>query len=236
MYENDLRCILAEICEEEISELNKLPPFRPSLRHRYAMKRIFALWKKNALTAANAPAPDSTLRHTRLRFGKRLMIFLAVIVCAALLTGFIVVYFSKNFHGTVYNDNTQLFAVDTENCLTAIEYKYYLPELPEGFEIVEHSSLSFCVNTLYENEFSGQIIKLSQYTKNNYKPHYNTERYDFEQIVINGHNGLCLDFSNDERVDSIVVWDNDDYVLEISGNLNKSSLFELAKSAKVLEN
>lgn len=49
MNESYLKGILAEICEEEIAELNKFPPFKPSLRHRLAMKRIFALYeKKNA--------------------------------------------------------------------------------------------------------------------------------------------------------------------------------------------
>ena len=32
------------------------------------------------------------------------------------------------------------------------------------------------------------------------------------------------------------MWDNDDYILEIDGNLPKDGLLELAKSAKVLEN
>ena len=236
MNERDFKDILAEICAEEIAELNMFPPFKPSLRHRLTMKRIFALYeKKTHITASNPPivlTPQS--RH--LPSSKRLIILFVVIICAALLTGFMLVYFSKNFQGTVYNDNTQLFAVNTENCPTTIEYEYYLSDLPDGFEIVEHDSLSFDVYTLYKNELSGHIITLSQCTKNNFSPHYNTEKHNFEEININGHTGLCIDFSDNKHNSSIVVWDNGDYILEISGDLPKKELLYLAESTKVIEN
>lgn len=236
MNESYLKGILAEICEEEIAELNKFPPFKPSLRHRLAMKRIFALYeKKTHITASNSPI-ISTSQSKHLHLSKRLIILFAVILCAALLTGFMLIYFSKNFHGTVYYDNTQLFAVNTENCPVTIEYEYCLSNLPDGFEMVEHDSLSFDVYTLYENKLSGHFIALSQCTKNNFSPRYNTEYHNFEEIEINGHSGVCLDLSNDECDGSIVIWDNGDYILEISGDLSKSSLINLAKSAKVLEN
>lgn len=236
MNESDFKGILAEICAEEIAELNKFPPFKPSLRHRLAMKRIFALFEKNTRKSASVPASNLTLSSTHLRVGRRLLILFAVIVCAALLTGFIAVYVSKNFHGTVYNDNTQLFAVNTENCPTTIEYEYYLPNLPNGFEMVEHDSLSYEVYILYENTSSGQVITLSQYTKEKFTPHYNTEHNNFEEIVINNHHGIFIDFSDNEHFGSIVVWDNGDYILEMIGDLSKNHLVNLAESAKVLEN
>lgn len=235
MNESDFKDILAEICEEEIAELNMFPPFKPSLRHRLAMKRIFALFEKNTRKSASVSTSNLALLGPHFRLGRRLLILFAVIVCAALLTGFIFVYFSKNFHGTVYTDNTQIFAVNTENCLTTIEYKYNLPELPDGFERVEHASSSFDVYTLYENKLSGQIITLSQCTKNKFSPLYNTEHHNFEEIEINGHNGLCIDLSDNEHLKSIVIWDNDDYVLQLSGELDKNALLDLAKSVKVLE-
>lgn len=108
--------------------------------------------------------------------------------------------------------------------------------MPDGFEMVEHDSLSFDVYTLYENKLSGHLIALSQCTKNKFSIHYNTEHHNFEEIEINGCNGVCLDFSNDERDSSIVIWDNGNYILGISGNLPKKELMTLAESAKVLEN
>lgn len=49
---------------------------------------------------------------------------ISLIICAALLTDFIVAFVSKKFSGMVYSDNTHLFAVDTENCPTIIGEKY----------------------------------------------------------------------------------------------------------------
>lgn len=236
MNESDFKDILAEICEEEIAELNKFPPFKPSLHYRLAMKRIFALYEKKTHMATSNPPMILTPQSKHWHLSKRLIILFAVIICAALLTGFMLVYFSKNFHGTVYNDNTQLFAVNTENCPTTIEYEYYLFDLPNGFEMVEHDSLSFDVYTLFENTSSGQVITLSQCTKKEFAPHYNTEYHDFEKVEINGHEGVCINLSDSDYFRSIVVWDNDDYILELVGDLPKDILLNLAKSAKVLEN
>lgn len=235
MNESDFKDILAEICEEEIAELNRFPPFKPSLRHRLAMKRIFALYEKKAHMTTSNPQMIPASQSKHLRLSKRLIILFAAIICATMLTGFMLVYSSKNFHGTVYNDNTQLFAVNTENCPTTIEYEYYLSNLPDGFEMVEHDSLSFHVYTLYENTSSGQFITFSQYTKEKFTPHYNTEHDNFEEIVINDHHGIFIDFSDNEHFGSIVVWDHGEYILEIIGDLPKNSLANLAKSAKVLE-
>lgn len=236
MNESDFKGILAEICAEEIAELNKFPPFKPSFRHRRAMKRIFALYKeKTHITVSNPPIAPAPQRK-RLRLSKRLIILFAVIICAALLTGFMLVYFSKDFHGTVYNDNTQLFAVNTENCPITIEYEYYLSSLPDGFEMVEHDSSSYEVYILYENTSSGQVITLSQYTKEKFTPHYNTEHDNFEEIEFNDQQGIFIDLSNNEHFGSIVVWDHGDYILEIIGDLPKNRLVNLAESAKVLEN
>lgn len=213
-----------------------MPAFKPSLRHRLAMRRIFARFEKNTHRAETVPEPVLTAPNKPKRLSTRLLIIIAAVVCAVLLTGFMIVYFSKAFHGTVFSDNTQIFAVDTENCLTTIEYKYYLPELPEGFEQVEQITTSMDVDTIYKNELLGQTIRFSQYTKKRFSTHYNTEYHDLEEIEINGHNGLCLDFSDDEHSRSLIVWDNEDYILEISGDLSKNNAMILAKTAEISEN
>ena len=119
-----------------------------------------------------------------------------------------------------------------ENCPTTIEEEYYLTVLPDNFEMVGQDKLSFHVYTLYRNEFSNQTISFSQYTKNIYKKHYNTEDHNFEEIEINDHKGIYIYFSESHR--SIVIWDNNDYIFELDGNLSKDTLVDLAKSAKVL--
>ena len=236
MNENVLRDILAELCEEEIAELSKFPPFKPSLRHRYGMMLIFASLNKNSRKAAGKPPRTSAAQSRPSRLSTRLVILIAVIVCAALLTGFILVYISKNFHGTVNEDNTRLFAINTENCPETIEYEYYLPDLPEGFEMSNQDLSSFHMYTTYTNKLSEMTITLSQYTKNKYKIHYNTEEHNFENIEINGHEGIYIYFSEHERFRSVVIWDNDDYILELIGDMPKNNIIDLAKSAEILEN
>ncbi len=234
MNENIIKEILAEISKEEIAELNMFPPFKPSLRHRFAMRRIFALFEKKTRVAKSDPPKALTMQSRPPRLRKKLIILFAVIICAALFTGFVAIYHSKNFQGIVYPDNTRLFAVNTEGCPTTIEYEYYLPELPDGYEMVEQCSLSFIICTVYENKLSGQTLMFNQYVKNSFSPHYNTEYYTFEDVDINGHAGLCIDFSDDEHNSSIIIWDNGDYILELVGNLSKNDLAILAKSAKIL--
>lgn len=236
MNENILIDILAEICEEEIAELNKFPPFKTSLRHRYAMMRIFSSFEKMSRPETDKqPRASAELRRPS-RLSTRLIILIAVIVCAALLTGAILIYVSKSFRGTVNEDNTQLFAINTESCPETIEYEYYLSVLPEGFEMIEHDLSSLHMYTKYTNELSGQTVTLSQYTKNKYKIHYNTEDHNFEEIEINGHEGIYIYFSELERFRSVVIWDNDDYILELISDMPKIDIMDLAKSAKILEN
>lgn len=235
MSENIFKDILAEICEEEIAELNKLPPFKPSLRHKYAMMLIFSSFEKMTRRAAAKPPRASSAHSRPSRVSTRLVILIAVILCAALLAGFILVYVSKSFSGPVNEDNTQLFAINTENCPETIEYEYYLPELPEGFEMMYHSLSSFDVYTNYKNELTGKTIMLYQSTKNIYERHFNTEGYEFEDIEINNHEGVFIDRFDSEYTTFIIIWDNGDYILELIGNLPKNDLINLAKSAKILE-
>lgn len=236
MNERILGDILAEIWEEEISDFDNLPQFKASLRHKLAMKRIFTLFENNSQNLISTSQRISHSRHTHLSIRKKLIIIFALIVCAVLMTGFIFSYVSKNFHGTVYNEYTKLFATNTENCLETIKYEYCLTDLPDGFELTERVfSLVLGVSTQYRNEMSGKEIAFDQFPKKVFGGNFNTEKHEFEEIEINGHNGLCLDFSDNEHDSSIIIWDNNDYILQLDGNLSKKELIEIAKSAKVIE-
>lgn len=232
MNENILRDLLAKIYDEEILYFDNLPQFQVSLRHRIAMKRIFNLFEKNSHNIANNPQPISHSKHTHVSLSKRLIIIFVLIICATLMAGFIFCYISNNFHGTIYTDYTELFAINAENCPETIEYEYCLTDLPNMFELTERNfSLYLGVYTLYRNDISGKEIAFSQYPKKAFGGQFNTEKHKFEDIEINGHGGLYIEFSNS----SIIFWDNGDYVLEIDSNLPKDELIFLAESAKVLE-
>ena len=147
--------------------------------------------------------------------------------------GAVVVFRSQNFHGTVYQDYTQMFAANIEGSPKTIEYKYALDYVPEKFEIVEMDSSPISVYTLYMNKSTKQTIALSQWVRENFEPHYNTEHRPLEEVIINGSMGLCIDFSHDDYKSTLVAWDIGDYIIEISANLDKESTINLCEVHKI---
>ncbi len=239
MSENILKEIMLEVHKIECGVPDDLPDFKPSLRHRLAMKRIFARFERNACKLRNERTiqePPTTEHRTR-RYSIKQCIIIAIliIVLLALLAGCvtaIVKFVSEHFNGTVYEDNTQLFVTDLENCPQTIEYQYALTYVPEGFELIETIPSSTSVCSIYLNSSSGQIITLEQWVKTHFSPHYNTEKSTFEEIKINDTMGLFIDFSSDKRDHSVFIWDNEDYIIEISANIAKEQAFALLSITK----
>lgn len=220
--------ILEEWAESEWEEYADAPEFKTSKKHECAMKRIFKLYDKNT-------------RHlhlhseTRIITIRRRITVALLLIILAVITGFTAAYFiSQGFRGEVHSDNTELLPIIMENCPTVIEDKYYLSELPEGFEIISTRSDPFSMTTIYKNNQTGQTISFHQSVKENYSVHYNTEKGELVEVEVNGHNGVFLEIIIDNKSLTGITWDNGDYILEISSTLSKSSLINLAESAKVL--
>ncbi|MGN0679532.1 MAG: DUF4367 domain-containing protein [Oscillospiraceae bacterium] len=89
------------------------------------------------------------------------------------------------------------------------------------------------VYTLYMNSSTGQVITLKQLVKTHFSTHYNTEKNTFEEISINDKMGLYIDFSSDNRNNTVFIWDNGDYIIEISADLDKNSTLDLLNIAKL---
>ncbi len=231
MSESIFASIIEEMAERELASYADMPAFETSKKHDRAMKRIFKLYDKNTRHLR----PQSEIRAMTIR--RRLTVALLVIILAV-ITGFTAAYFiSQGFHGKVYREYTELFPIDTENCPTIIEDKYYLPELPEGFEVFDTDSTPFYEYIAYENRQTCQTITFEQRVKSKFDPiHFNTEKGKLVEVEINGHAGVFIDFSNDELNSSHVIWDSGEYIIILSGDMPKNSLLNLAKSAKVLEN
>lgn len=87
--------------------------------------------------------------------------------------------------------------------------------------------------TVYMNRATKQTIVLRQWVKSEFNPHYNTEQCAFEEVSINGSVGLCIDLSNDEHSHSIVVWNNGDYVFDLTADLDKNASLNLVNLNKV---
>ncbi len=124
--------------------------------------------------------------------------------------------------------------IDDENCPQTIEYKYALASVPDGFEMIETDSSTMDVYTLYRNKQTEQEITFHQIVKSYYNPHVNTEHYQMEEITINGKTGLYV-YSCDEgylNLSSALILDNEDYILEIVADFNKSEMLKLANFNK----
>lgn len=240
MSEDILNELMLEVHRIECGIPNDLPDYKPSLRHRLAMKRIFARFERNARKLRNTGTiqePPITEQRTRgYNIKQRILIAALIIILMTLLAGcvnVIVKFVSEHFNGTVYEDNTQLFAADLENYPQTIEYQYALTYIPEGFELIETISSPTNVYTLYSNELTGQVITLYQWVKTHFSPHYNTENNAFEEIEVNGINVLFIELNDDKRNKSVFVWDNGDYITEISADLDKDSTLDLLNITKL---
>lgn len=236
MYDSLLDEVLTEYYEEELLRYSDAPEHKFSLKHRIAMKKIFKIYERNTEYLRPKPSLKPMSTHKE-RLNPRSALLLVLIIFLGVLVGCTAAYFiSQGFRGYVHSDNTEIFPIDTDNCPTVIEEKYCLSELPEGFEITDTDSSPFHEYAYYENKSTGQMISFSQEVKPDYGPvHLNTENHNVEEVDINGHNGLLIDFTEDERIHSSMLWDNGDYILELSADLPKNELIDLAKSAKVLE-
>lgn len=241
MNENILRDILLEVHEIECGVSDDLPDFKPSLRHRLAMKRIFARFDRNMRKLRNTrrtvEAPTIEHRTRRYNIKQRVLIATLIIVLMAFLAGCasaIVKFVSEHFNGKVNEDNTQLFVINLDNCPQTIEYQYVLTNIPDGFELIETTLSPTNTYTLYLNSSTGQYITLQQSVKTYFFPHYNTEKNKFEEINIKDTiTVLFLDLSIDKQDSWVLIWDNGDYIIEISADLDKNSALNLLNITKI---
>ena len=236
MNENVLRQLLGEMLESELAEYDNPPKWKFSLKHRLAMKRIFARYERN-VQKLKEKSPDTAAliekNKPRLNFKQRLLIVICIIILMTFLVGWVVVFVSGNFSGTVFFDKTHFTIIDTESSPQTIEYKYALASVPEGFEVIEIDSSPIHICTTYMNNSTKQTISLRQWVKSDFERNYNTENHILEDIIINGCSGLCVDLSNDKHKRSLVVWDNGDYVIEVLADLDKDSIIDLSKIKKL---
>lgn len=235
MSESVLKSILEESARLEWVKYENAQEHVFSKKHERKMKHVFKLFERND---CKLKPYIGSRPHYHFRFTKRNIIVLLAVIFLAALAGCGVTYFtSKNFYGKVNADNTELFVINTENCPSTIEDKYYLPCLPDGYEVLGTDSTPFYEWISYENPATEQTLTFCQFAKTSFdSTHYDTENQKFEEININGHSGLCLDYSSQGYNYAVIVWDNGDYIFELFGECSKNELCDLAKTAKVIEN
>lgn len=208
--------VFETVYRQEFSEFDNPPKHFFSRRHRKAMKEI--LYPQ--ITSMSVADRNIPLK-------KRIIIVLLVILLSALgITA------AADFTRKEHRYYTERLTVNAENSPKDIEKFYYLPGPPkEGYDIIEMASNDvWSVTTSYTNHETKRSIVLYQAVKKGYRGHFDNEHHPMEEVDINGHYGLYLDYSDNNW--GVVIWDNGDYVLKLSGDFNKDELLDLAKSAK----
>lgn len=212
--------------DNEFANIEEVVP-RFSIKHKIAMKKIFRKFADNAYNKSSTnktvyvPSKPISIR-------KRLVIVAIIIVGMAVLTGFVIMFISNGFRGKVYHDNTHLFAVNTEGCPATIEKVYKLSVLPDGYEFVNSSFSNEYVFTTYMNK-NKAVIYFIQYVKSEFSPHINTEGVNFHETTVGQCSAVYEEHNIEGIVDSIVIWDNQDYILRLSGNFTKDEIVKLAE-------
>ena len=213
---------LEKVYRDEFAEFDIPQEHRFSLRHRIKMRRIFSLYRKNM----------RKLNTSGIKFRRQLIAALIIIILLTIVTGCAAIIIS-HFVIMEHDNNTQLKAGDFSGGKEIIEEIYYIYALPDGFE---------CVNELKPEMSGGSehwitytndnlVIAFFQSTKESYDAHYSAEESDLEHITINGYSALYIDYGSE--IDSgTIIWDNGDYIFEVTGTFPKNKLIELAESVK----
>ena len=84
----------------------------------------------------------------------------------------------------------------------------------------------------YENAQTEQIEQFSE--RYGFYKNYSDLNHitTFEEVDINRKYGLYLKPNDENEITGTIVWDNEGYILQISGDFAKDELLKLAKSAK----
>lgn len=215
-----LKAALQDAYNDDFSGFDSAPEFRASLSHRIRMRRILSKFY-------GAPLPE-----TKPKFNRRLAAVLLIIILTAAAAGCTEIIIGS-FTLRQHSDNVEVRAAGAGK--PQIEEIYCIPSLPDGFELTDEITPEMTGGAIYDVTYScgDELISFTQHTKAIYNVSFDNEHGDFEKITVGGHSALFL--GGYGSVNSI-VWDNGDYILELSATLPKDETIALADSVKLAQN
>ena len=222
--------LMAMYYENEFSAIEEIALPKFSARHNRKMKKAFDVFTKRQTSVYNQPVSTTAKRPLNIR--KRILIAAIIIICLAVLKGCVIAFISNIFRGTVYNDNTYLFAFNIGDSPTVIEEEYTLSVVPEGYDLYKSSSSAIQQFAIYRNDDNKELI-FKQTVKSEYNSHVNTEGYLIEEIDINNYDAICVEYERTTGISSAVIWNSDEYILELYGNFAKEELIYLANCNEI---
>lgn len=214
--------------EFDATDETVLPQF--SAKHNKKIRKAFEIFASNNPHSTKIHKFEKTKRP--LNFRQRIVIAVAIIAFMAIATGCVIAFFSNSFRGTVHTDNTHLFAVNANDCPGTIEKVYTLSVVPEGYELYQIDNLGTSVTTVYINGYGNELY-FTQDVKALFNPHISTEGELLCETNINGCNAICIEYNRESKYESLIIWENKEYILSLEGNFNKNQLIDLAKNNEI---
>lgn len=111
---------------------------------------------------------------------------------------------------------------------TTIEEEYEISNLPDGFELADYNRDA---GTLFAAYFNGdQYIFFEQFVHDSYSGYYDNEHSEVEYYTDESGQEYLVQNTGQ---DYCISWDNGNYILQITSNLNKNDIISLCKSTKL---
>lgn len=213
--------ILQEMCNEEFAEYEASEEHKFSIRHRRKIKKLFREHERKHASSISAKATT----YSR----KRIAVIVIIAVAFVLSCVTVGAWVTGGFKNIKKSDHTEIFNIDYANAPQTIEYLYYISALPDEYKLTASDvNIDISANFDYETD-DGRNLSFNQIVKSAYKSYIDTENYKIEEIIIDNKDGIFVAFESE----SLLVWDNSDYVLEIYGTFTKEEMLDLAKSTKI---
>lgn len=135
-----------------------------------------------------------------------------------------------DFIVSVYEKFSTVQPINDNNSPDTIEDIYEITYDLSDFTIDYDKCDDFHRSMTYIKENS--VINYSQYTKSGYDMILNTENVETTTMIINGNEAI---YFMDNHNYSHIIWDNGDYIIDLSSNIDKNKLINIAKSVEKVE-
>ena len=140
----------------------------------------------------------------------------------------------KNFFLRFFNDHSvvsvQYDSEDLGDHKSRIEKQYSIT-VPDGFVLDENESVSTDdhIGLCYYSNDRSKSIYFDQYTADSYFSYYDNERGHFKSSLDKSGNEFML-YTNDDFIN--ILWDNGEYIFELSGDMSESEIMDIYYSVK----
>lgn len=151
-----------------------------------------------------------------------------ILLIAAVLLAFITTVFAvpvsreyivqKFFNHSSYNVKD----IDKISNVELMKINY----IPNGFSITDEYKSKYVYSVTYSNE--QEHFSVDKHAINTYV-NFDTEKYDCENISINGIDGLFYVTENSQKG---IIFNDANYIFVVSGNIDKNELINIAQNVK----